>query len=179
MIIMRKKIILTIPHAKCDPNDSYNKHLCDYSAEENAKKLANTLKQQGFNPIVLKGNINRKKMDLNREKASQTLFHQNLDHLLDLESPTMVLDIHSGDFPSEDHLVLLDLKNEKDDQLITDLANTFSSKIYQGSDANYIVKKSHDKGIKAMLIEFNEQLEYPPEFFTEITHIIKKNSKKS
>lgn len=176
---MRKKIILTIPHAKCDPNDPYKTHLCDYSAEENANKLANTLKQHGFNPIVLKGNINRKQMDLNREEASQSVFHQTLDHLLDSESPVMVLDIHSGYFPSNDHLVLLDLKNQKDDQLISDLANTFSSKIHQGADANFIVKKSHDKGIKAVLIEFNEQLEYPPEFFTEITNIIKKNSQKS
>ncbi len=90
-------IVITVPHAKCDPKSPREDHSCDFAAPDGAQLLNAHLKKRGKLPTLLIGNINRTYLDLNRPAAANTAFHRTI--AAKLAPGGVYVDMHS--FPTE------------------------------------------------------------------------------
>ncbi len=88
----RSKILITVPHAAEAPSGP-NQHETDIAAMPLANAISGQLKAEGKNSQVIVGEINRAFMDLNREEAENSDFHQKIDNAL--PNTDILLDIHS------------------------------------------------------------------------------------
>ena len=155
-----KFILITVPHAVCD--DRYDKiRTCDYVSVENAIKMKEILDTYNIHNEILIGDIPRTKIDLNRRKARNTKFHQNINEIINKinHEKLIVIDTHSGNFNKETPIVLLNMPSEKDNYLINKISKKINIKdnyIWNGSAMNYITNKCHKNDVPAVLIEFNE-----------------------
>lgn len=168
-------IIITVPHAECKKPITH--HNCDYTALENAKKIYKGLVKNNIRSTILVGNINRKEKDLNREEGKNTLFHRLLDRAFERHKNQniLVLDVHSGAFKEDSPLIILDQPSLQDNSIIADISSEIDVTSYHGSKKNFIVEKSFQHQVPAVLMEFNENHEYSEEEYEKILRGIKKN----
>lgn len=102
-VYMNPLIVLTVPHAKCNPN--IHNHNCDLYAEKFADTLHAVLVKSNKHVITHHGNINRLETDLNRIEARYTEFRVNVRNTVvnqlkkfSMGNMSYVLDCHS--FPN-------------------------------------------------------------------------------
>ena len=88
----KQKILMTVPHAAESPTNP-SMHHTDHAAMPLASALSSRMKVEGQPVQLLVGKINRSFLDLNRQKAEDSEFHDNLDDAL--EHADILLDIHS------------------------------------------------------------------------------------
>lgn len=156
------KIILTVPHAQCPL--LLNAHHCDTIAPTVAKELRNYLSSQNYKVFLYFGNVPRTVKDLNRVEARNSNFYQKVFGIL--EPGDILIDVHS--FPpnekrfGDNDFVFYEFKNPPNGAFVDELfrnvkSNRFYYSIMEGSDINLIVPDALNKGVKAVLVEFNER----------------------
>tara|TARA_Y100000004_G_C8958014_1_gene431796 strand:- start:834 stop:8039 length:7206 start_codon:yes stop_codon:yes gene_type:complete len=167
----RSKILITVPHAAEAPSGP-NQHETDIAAMPLANAISGQLKAEGKNSQVIVGEINRAFMDLNREEAENSDFHQKIDNAL--PNTDILLDIHS--YPTwhpdwgEAQVVLFTSptypKEVKQNTMM--LANHLGSSgikvlIDLADHRNYIQTKGASAGVKqSELIEVREDQDLLP-----------------
>jgi len=161
------EIVITVPHAKDDGID--DGHDTDWNAELAGRLLAEEMLQQGIDPVLMIGNVNRDVWDLNREWSDEHPFHIELDE--HLKSADLLLDIHS--YPKEyedwgEHDVVLfaygPLHTEGANQDTLDLAQHIQEEVpgtkvmIEQADMvrNFIQHKGLIEGAESHLIEVVE-----------------------
>lgn len=166
------KILITAPHSLCNTKTTVRS--CDLVANSVSDKLSFEFTKNKIDNIVLKSDILREKLDLNREVSSNSVFHINLSKIIKDNKIKMCLDIHS--FPNLDPL-----NKQKDIYLLvhekTDLVKNFInylqsnlnvsifwgkskySKNYEVEGTNFILDRMHENNIPAILIEFYELID--------------------
>jgi len=164
-------IIITVPHSFCDLNTSIRN--CDTRAESAANIINTQLKKllpENFNIIIIIADALRtQSRDLNRENTRDLEWRKNLDNLiqtsLEKHEKVFLLDIHS--FPNNKEsfglnnnnkvpkIVLLKFPGEVNINLNSNILTTL-----EGSDKNDIILTAYNKDISALLLEFNEDIDY-------------------
>ena len=167
-ISKHREVLITIPHAFNDGVE--DGHDTDFKAEVSANEIGMHLGRKGIDAIVLKGDMDRDKVDLNREISQFTPFHIALDEVLE-DSPDILLDIHSypGDYPvwGEYDVVLFangPLQDDQDNENALALAEHIQRKCptirllvdIGDFERHYIQNKGLFNNVEAHLIEFNE-----------------------
>ena len=170
-------IILTVPHAIAINNQRCKEHrYCDSLAIDAANIIQKTFVQHGIPSIILLGDINRSKIDLNRlESRNKTVFRDILRKSINNKS--IVIDIHS--FPNTEQwgfadpqkaIFLYDADIQKSPlaQIISK-----SNKLLKGIN-NDIQDEMHELGLESILLEVNENyLEYVSVVATQLVSAIK------
>ncbi len=177
----KQKILMTVPHAAEAPTNE-TLHHTDHAAMPLASALSSRMKVEGQPVQLLIGKINRAFLDLNRQKAEDSEFHDNLDDAL--ENTDILLDIHS--YPSwhpdwgDAQVVLFTNKQypvhiqEKTKELANHLGASGIKVLIEFADhRNYIQTKGAKAGlIQSDLIEVREDMDLYPvakaivDFFT-------------
>ena len=164
----KSNVLITVPHALCDPI-SYPSHMCDRIAKEMGRRLNSKL----TGSIYLEADEPRYECDLNRDECNLTKYRQSLTKLLKSTDAktTDLFDVHS--FPAEseyssahDLLVLinLDLGKRSENGPLSNLLSEMGKKegidvkTAIGSPVNSIVKEGLSMGIRSFLLEFNEEV---------------------
>lgn len=151
-------ILLSAPHAGCY-NHTYERD-CDLLAEKAANYLSLLIPESE----LYVGHAVRDVIDLNRDESHNDPFRVELRHAAERLNPTISLDIHS--FPTPElkgaDLAVLDEGHGTDygRNLYTFLKSQlymYTVKYFSGKD-NSIMTEMRNKGIPAVLIEFNEDL---------------------
>lgn len=176
-------IILTSPHSYCkktsyDPYDpqTYKYRMCDNEALKAIESLG---KKIPYHHALIESDVIRSTRDLNRPwgendpfwTGEEGLFHKIDDVIQEHDDPIFLLDIHS--FPEMDdisHLPLFIIDRTyahngtgKPSSYVTHLRdylinNGIRTEIKPGTDENAIIEYGLGKGLKSLLIEFNERL---------------------
>ena len=172
---------MTVPHAAEAPTNEALHHT-DHAAMPLASALSSRLKVEGQPVQMLIGKINRAFLDLNRQKAEDSEFHDNLDDAL--ENTDILLDIHSyptwhPDWGSAQVVLFTNKQYPEHIQKKTkELANHLGTSgikvmIELADHRNYIQTKGAKAGlIQSDLIEVREDMDLYPvakaivEFFT-------------
>lgn len=164
------KTLLTVPHSKCINKEG---HLCDIMAEISSKKISKYLKKSKITHKIILADKNRSIIDYNRKTSRNSNWRQKIRN--EFINCDLVLDIHS--FPNSSssfgrtngkipEIVILDsyiYKNEYIDKYTSNyfgnflLENGVICKLLPGGD-NDITLEARENNIKAILIEFNENL---------------------
>lgn len=75
-LTIKQLIVITTPHEKCEDNNIG--HTCDTFARILAEQLKISLANDSREIVYFKGNINRKKIDLNRLNSRDTIFRKSI-----------------------------------------------------------------------------------------------------
>jgi len=163
-----REVLITIPHAFNDGVE--DGHDTDFKAADSANEIGMHLGRKGIDATVLKGDIDRDKVDLNREISQFTPFHIALDEVLE-SSPDILLDIHSypEDYPvwrGYDVILFANgpLHDDEDNENTLALAEHIQRKCptirllvdIGDFERHYIQNKGLFNNVEAHLIEFNE-----------------------
>lgn len=156
-------LIITVPHGKCKPSNTPEQRNCDIVAKHVADRIYNQLST--IIPVQIHhADIYRKEGDLNRIETFDTKWRKNISD--NIKSGDILLDIHS--FPNTiqsfgtingiiPKIVLLDM-DDNHQQICDDVkVNIPLTKYMTGSEKNDIVQDAMNKGVDAMLWEFNEE----------------------
>lgn len=96
----QKIVLLTTPHELCPPDYHAQPvdptHPCDTASQLLALPLVKELGKRGIAAKLIRGNINRRQVDLNRRQAAGTPFDR--EFLTHLPEAKVFLDLHS--FPN-------------------------------------------------------------------------------
>jgi hypothetical protein len=158
-------IVLTVPHAVCNPRTPRSQHTCDYSAPDAAffvkEELERLLPRGKAHVVVIEASLNRRVVDMNRPKG------HNLPERREVikYKPDFVLDVHSfGREDSEEmadcDVVLMDIEPIQKGVTIPLLKKIHKSVVVgflYGSKVNDIIKEMRDLSISCVLAEFKEQ----------------------
>jgi hypothetical protein len=147
-------IIFTLPHAKCKSGGKS----CDPMIFDALKLLKSALK--GYPSVVLIGDINRERTDLNRKESKNTIFQHRLIRYLSMNRPKILIDVHSANIradynvPSNYWVFVMYRYNTESDALVDYLTGKW---IYtkEAFERDYIVQKCEEKKVPAILIEFD------------------------
>jgi len=158
-------ILLSVPHNKCNRVHSELAHSCDFIAEETADYLADLLIDEEIPFVLLYGDINRTKMDLNRRRSRKTQFRKDLRKELK-KDPYCLLDVHSfpqGDEDFKDADIAIGTDNDKLEQYLKDLVYYLAGRginaLVIGNLEADIVKEAKSLHVNSYLLEFNEGLD--------------------
>lgn len=165
--------LLTVPHG-CSNSGIMSS--CDKNTEIIAMEAIKNLQ----NGIVLISTSNREKMDMNRAKSKNTQFQREMNRQRQ-KKDILHLDVHG--FPKntkdwKDHdIIIFDMPSKADDILGIAFMVKFKklgyeTKIVNGSNINFNVKRSLEKNIDALLIEVKESLN-PKKIGKDLGNILK------
>jgi hypothetical protein len=166
-------VIITVPHATDD--QEIEGHDYDPTAEPMAREICERLLDHGIDPILMIGNVNRERWDLNREESSGRPFHIKLDERL--PNASLLLDIHS--FPRDfkqwkDHDVVIFARGpyhrEGNNEDTMELARAIGEACPElrvlvdtgTEEMNYIQNKGLWCGVESHLIEVAEDIDHIP-----------------
>lgn len=165
-------IVVTVPHSFCYTN--YFERDCDLVAGVAASTLVKELKKKvntGFEIVELQSTVHRSQMDLNRYVSRNTSFRKQLTGLLKGNRVEFVLDVHS--FPKSEfggsEITILDnppMTPYSNSLYTTLVKNNINANYLTGSpsspsnptEGNDIIEESRDRGVRAVIIEYNETL---------------------
>ena len=160
------QLLLSVPHAAC-PSEPAHRHLCDSLAPAAARSIASAYGADSVH--LLLGDVPRSIMDLNRARArDSTRYRERLRKLMRDNPHAVLLDVHSfpageASFgPTDVEVVLLDDSSPPEAYSFA-LRNTLldadvSVRLMLGSRVNDIQEEARERGMRALLVEFNESL---------------------
>lgn len=169
-------VILTVPHASCPPVELVdNIHPCDTAAYDIAKMIEKALQNISIDSYLIKGDLPRNIVDLNRlagRNTDLTSFRNKIRSEISNYYPrALVLDIHSYPLEKDDwasyNMVILDSSNE-----IMSLGRYLKTMLgkLEGADkinclyvsttrVNDIMDEAlYEYDLYAVLLEFNESM---------------------
>ena len=158
------QLILSCPHAQCEiPKSDYNKHLCDWVAEEALMGILEHLGDEPNTKFII-GKDLRTIWDLNRKRSRLRPFRKALEKII--RPGDLHIDVHS--YPDSDHsdnwheydFVLF---KHGDEKLITQLSNAikaagFTVMVLPADRINDVANSSTELGANSCLIEFSSAL---------------------
>ena len=156
------QVVVTAPHAFCR---NVVERDCDRVASRAASYLAASLTKRGHMVSVVTAWTPRAKLDLNRRTARRSEFRRDLRELLAVNQ--VLFDVHS--FPADTkwagvkedeapELVLLDNGPSPWCALGKKLQGVHFAFLEGDAKLNDIVLEAREKGLAALLLEFNESL---------------------
>lgn len=173
-----KKLIITLTHNICNPGETREEKVCDIKSWEFADRLHEIYQ----NSVIIKSEINRRKIDPNRfftgsRSIVETNFYKKLKK--EIKSQDLVIfDIHS--FPKKDDLEFYIIDNATNQEFVEGLYQKFSKiynkrvgKKYGPTGKNFVLDlfSLHPLYIPVVLLEIHDKMEESQ--MKEISEIIK------
>lgn len=158
-----QRLLITVPHARCNHKDNPRMHLCDQSAKEFAKSLY----RSGDKLMI--GDMNRSEIDYNRIESIGTEWHTELTELMKSKTYDFLIDAHSFPETSEryggnDVVILYNYFSTGVRQVAESIRKalekySFKVEIRESiMQEDFILSKSVALGISGLLIEVSEKL---------------------
>jgi predicted N-formylglutamate amidohydrolase len=158
-------VLITVPHAVCQ--ESEYAHQCDYASSHCAQVLDLSLTKK-VRTLTVIGDVWRPILDLNRIESRSSPFRQKITRLLKSGDVSLLLDIHSypvyySDFGDAEITLLDDNVTRNSFELYSvSLLSLLRSEgisvnLLRGAN-NDIQIEAKELGVKALLIEFREDL---------------------
>jgi predicted N-formylglutamate amidohydrolase len=161
--LVKPRLVITAPHAVCRDMTDVMAHYCDVVAGDVATWVAEAMKGWEVQPVLLIPKISRMEVDMNRPEARGTEFRNQVD--MALGDCVFLLDVHSFpklDMPWDVDCFLLKLSyGGNNDPIVYDLSKHLMAAglnvaVVQAEKPNDVVLSAIERGVPAVLVEFNE-----------------------